>query len=248
MSFFTRISIAVLLLSSQSLLANHPKNEDFDEGMEGSVRLGIPEPMVFDLVRPLGAAIGEFEVNSLFSSPLRAGKISWAPEVEYAFRKGSAVEFELPAYGREVEAYKVALQTTLPMKHTRKITHGVQGIGEVYRHKRGWETSGLYIFGVRWNRQWSTLSMGGVHVRDHEGGKSASSLVNHAVFFERFRRAALGVEVNAHGVRPSASQLLLTPQVHISLSRSLNLQIGAGRELRAGGPTNTVSWRFIRQF
>jgi hypothetical protein len=60
----------------------------------------IPEPMVFDMVRPLGARRGELEVNVLGLVPLKrdggAPAIEWAPEVEWAIRDGFAVEFELP--------------------------------------------------------------------------------------------------------------------------------------------------------
>ncbi len=135
---------------------------------------------------------------------LQPGTPTWAPEVEFALPKEPRWSSNSPPPSREVEAYKVALQKTLPMKHTRRTTHGLQGIGEIERHNRGWNASGLYIFGVRWNRQWSTLSMGRVHVRGHEQRKSATSLVNHAVFFERFQRAAIRMELNAKGVRPSS--------------------------------------------
>ena len=58
----------------------------------------IAEPMVFDLVRPLGARRGELEVNALaqrnLSGPDR--NVEWAPEIEYAVADGFAVELELP--------------------------------------------------------------------------------------------------------------------------------------------------------
>jgi hypothetical protein len=74
----------------------------------------IPEPMVFDLVRPLGARRVEFEFNTLLLAPLnrRVGlaneipdsigltqergerhRAEWAPEFEYAIRDGLAIEF-----------------------------------------------------------------------------------------------------------------------------------------------------------
>src|SRR5688572_24541264 len=56
----------------------------------------IPEPLAFDLVRGLGAARGELEVNTLGVVSLRRPGIHWAPEVEYAFLDGHAFELELP--------------------------------------------------------------------------------------------------------------------------------------------------------
>jgi len=50
----------------------------------------IPEPLMFDLVRGLGARQGELEVNSLADFPLNyttTRGIDWAPEVEYALFK-----------------------------------------------------------------------------------------------------------------------------------------------------------------
>ncbi|MFN4038747.1 MAG: hypothetical protein ACK4IB_05380 [Erythrobacter sp.] len=60
----------------------------------------IPEPMVFDMIRPLAAPKGELEANTLALFPLnaRGEDIDWAPpEIEYAFANGWAAEFECPS-------------------------------------------------------------------------------------------------------------------------------------------------------
>lgn len=213
------------------------------------MRLGIPEPMIFDLVRPLGAIKGEFEINSLFEVPVAGrGPVRWAPEVEYAFRKGSAIEFELPVAGSSLEDYKIALQTTLPMKSTRPVTHGLQGIGEIAAHKGGWEATGLYIFGARWNRHWSTLSMAGGSHRKTEASRATSPLFNHSFFYERFDRAAMGLELNSRDWRKRRVEILVVPQVHLKISNHVNLQVGTGRVWRPGERAPVVSWRLIRQF
>lgn len=66
----------------------------------------FPEPMIFDLVRPLGARKGEFEANTLALLPLKGRRynVDWAPEIEYAFANGYAIELELPMYNGEIEA------------------------------------------------------------------------------------------------------------------------------------------------
>ena len=129
-----RWCLAPLVASALCFADRGQPRHDPDEGMEGSIRLGIPEPMIFDLVRPLGTAKGEFEVNSLFIAPLkRGGRAYWAPEIEYSFGRGLAVEFELPISGLEVESYKMAAQQKLPIRRTRMFTHGLQGIGEIGR-------------------------------------------------------------------------------------------------------------------
>lgn len=221
--------------------------DDPDEGMEGSVRLGIPEPMIFDLVRPLGATKGEFEVNSLFRHTLRAGEQNqWAPEVEYAFLNGTAVEFELPMAGTTVQDYKVALQQTLPTK-AKRFTHGVQGIGEVARGESAWEATGVYIAGVRWHERWSTLSMAGVSHARKSGKRTTSPLVNHSLFHERWKRAAIGLEVNLKDPLRRHNEWLVMPQVHIRVYERINLQIGTGYTKRSGQSAPVIAWRLIRE-
>src|SRR5688500_18024187 len=64
-----------------------------------------PEPMVFDLVDPLGAPKGELEINTLMDFVPRTGKLEWQPEIEYAFADGYAAEFELPLENSTVQQY-----------------------------------------------------------------------------------------------------------------------------------------------
>ncbi len=75
----------------------------------------IPEPMVFDLVRGLGAVQGEAEVNVLGVFPLRTSDphgVEWAPGIEAAVLDGFALEFELPLEDTHLEAVKFAAQYT----------------------------------------------------------------------------------------------------------------------------------------
>ncbi len=83
--------------------------QDPGEGTLASAAPRIPEPMVYDLVRPLGAPRGELEIHSLFLRPLRRGRpLEWVPEVEYTFAKGHGIEFDLPAEGSVAESFKLA--------------------------------------------------------------------------------------------------------------------------------------------
>ena len=52
-----------------------------------------PEPMVFDLVDPLGATPGKTEINTLLGYSPRTGDMAWSPEIEFAFAKGHSIEF-----------------------------------------------------------------------------------------------------------------------------------------------------------
>ena len=86
----------------------------------------IAEPMVFDLIWPLGAKGGEGEVNVLSLAPLRHKSrrsnhvadplglvrrspdregLEWAPEIEYAVYDGVELECEVPMENTHLEAY-----------------------------------------------------------------------------------------------------------------------------------------------
>ena len=110
----------------------------------------IPEPLLFDLVRGLGSRAGEVEVNTLLVTRFRAGRVAvdWAPEVEWAFADGLALELELPMHERQLEAIKLAGQVTLPSS-LANLTHGLQFIGEYLLTPREIELVGLYLAGVR---------------------------------------------------------------------------------------------------
>ncbi len=222
---------------------------DPDEGMQGSVRLRIPEPMVFDLVRPLGAAKGEFEINSLFRFPLRRGEpLAWAPEIEYAAGRGLALEFELPIKGAVIEEYKVAAQQKLWRTPIKRYTHGMQGIGQIARGGlAGWEASGLYIAGVRWHERWSTLSMAGLSRSSRAGETRTAPLLNHTLFYERWKRTVAGVEWNSKDMYDARREWLLMPQIHIRVVEKVNVQVGAGVRSQRGQRTPMIGWRLIRE-
>ena len=117
-------------------------------------RVSIPEPMVFDLVRPLDAEQGELEANVLATlgtesddpiAPLVA------PEVEYAVADGAAVEFELPFEEGGLAAVKVAGQYTFGGNQDAGFIHGTQVIGERWVDEDVWDVSAIYLPGKRFD-------------------------------------------------------------------------------------------------
>jgi hypothetical protein len=115
----------------------------------------IPEPMIFDMVRPLGAQRGELEANVLAQtgSPFRASETEWAPEVEYAYANGHAVELELPFDGRRVAAYKLGLQSSLGASSDGRSAHGLQYLGVYHRESGRYTNTLLYLAGHRMNER-----------------------------------------------------------------------------------------------
>lgn len=214
----------------------------------------IPEPMVFDMIRPLAAPRGELEANTLALFPLntRGEEIDWAPEVEYAFADGWAAEFELPFDNAHLTGYKFALQGTIGTFAGKRGVHGVQAITVIDRETGRLDNSLLYIAGVRYSEKWSTLTMVGVN-RPADPPvpgerRDDALLVNHSIFNDVGRHTVIGLETNLRAGR-ATTRWLVMPQVHQRFSESLMLQAGFGAQKppqRAAHPTAAV--RLIKEF
>lgn len=198
----------------------------------------IAEPMVFDLVRPLGAQRGELEVNTLVqrntSGPDR--HVEWAPEIEYAVVDGFAVELELPFEGRRVTDYKVGLQGTFGVINDGRGIHGVQYLGLWNRERQRWDSSILYVIGNRFERRASTLTMIGVGDVGAGGRETRAFLLNHTSFYDLADTTVAGIEVNLRMGRDRST--LIMPQVQQDIGHRLQLQAGLGASRREGD-----SWR-----
>jgi hypothetical protein len=241
------VIICVLVLGLRPALAqNQPI--DPDEGTLSSIKPRIPEPMVFDLIRPLGSQRGEIEVNSLFrfSPGDRPRRLLWAPEIEYAFLEGYGVEFELPMENGRVDSWKGAIQGTLPGPWKKKFIHGWQALGEVSREGGHSRIDLMYLAGARWHRNWSAFSMTGV---ERESGTRAAHafLGNYSLFFHLRDTVSYGLESNIKGRGNSGRGLLLMPQAQFRKSR-LNLQVGAGWRWHNGTGGLQIGWRLSREF
>ena len=221
--------------------------EDF--GSEENVP-HIPEPMVFDLVRGLGAQKGEMEVNVLARFPTRNDDphgIQWAPEIEGAVADGIALEFELPFEDSHLEAYKFAAQFTIGTPIEDHFIHGAQVIIEKLAHEEIWETSALYIPGYRFNSDFSMLSM--IGFRNASGADIESDtefLFNFSIFADLGPGSSFGVESNYEsGLDGKAATWLLMPQLHIEVVDKFMIQIGGGFRLNDGDTFPEVATRWI---
>jgi len=238
------------------------KSSDRQEAGGGETRFftasRIPEPLVFDLVRPLNARRGEVEVNSLFQQSLagrgfRDRTLDWAPEIEWAFADGYAFEAELPMEGDRVRSYKFALQGRIQPPGASRLIHGWQVIGKsAAEGRRRLTTDALYLAGYRFNPHWSVFSMTGVRfddVRRGGAGRRAQGLFNPSVFCNVAPRLILGVETNTEfgGGRPG--YLLAMPQAHVALSTKQTLQLGLGGERigSGGGLRPAAALRLIQE-
>lgn len=210
----------------------------------------IPEPMIFDMMRPLGASRGELEVNALAQtgSPFRAREAEWAPEIEYAYANGHAIEFELPFDGGRLAAYKLGLQSAFGASADGRFAHGVQYLGIYHRERARYTNSLLYMAGYRLSDRWSTMNMVGLDdIRPGGGEESNALLLNHALFYDAQPGTVLGAELNVAG--GAERSVKLSPQVHQRVTEKANVQVSLGVEkLRHRPARPAAGLRVIREF
>jgi hypothetical protein len=258
--------------SRSRLWMDQSDEDDTIERVSGEERgPRIPEPMVFDLVRPLGARRGEAEVNVLGLVPLRrrAGRvdnapgslgllrrspdprrIEWAPEIEYTIRDGLAVEFEVPMEDGHLEAYKGAGQITFGTAFDHHFIHGAQAIVQYDVEPKLWTATWLYLAGIRLDEIWSVFSMTGAR---HEigavsGGRKVELLSNVSLFADVTDRMVAGVEANIAQVLGGSLSLLIMPQIHYEVGAFWMLQAGAGARVTSGFTLPEIGFRLIREF
>lgn len=228
--------------------------------------VSIPEPMVFDLVRPLGARRGELEINTLAIFPWRAVNrdldrdpfgsgqttrdlrgIEWAPEIEYAFADGWAVEFELPFEKSTLEAYKFALQGTFGTAFDNQFIHGFQVITEPTTRWKDWNSTMLYLAGIRFDEQWSALLMLGarMNLSGPDNDQTFERLINGTMFYNLRNNLVLGLEGNHAVGNLGRSQTLLVPQLHYELTEHWELQSGIGLGVFDSGSEQSFIMRLI---
>jgi hypothetical protein len=226
---------------------------DFPEGDASLSSQGmphIPEPLLFDLVRPLGAKRGEIEVNLLTQHNLRTGRNELAPEIEYAFADGLAIELELPFNGNRLEEYKMAVQGTLGPLRNGSMVHGWQVIGRHERHDGSRSADLLYLNGMEIGARWSTLNMVGIRRSEFSSQGRNLILLNNSIFVDRSQRVTVGLELNSEIDQSLHWRVRAIPQLHIDLDGSSTLQLGLGRSrLEPGEPGYwSLDWRLIRTF
>lgn len=210
----------------------------------------IPEPMIFDLMRPLGAQRGELEVNALADVDARTGMVSWAPELEYAFDDGFALEIELPFENTALSKYKFGLQKTLETDLARGMINGWQAIVHKDHGSKTFSGDLTYIHALRWSEKWSTVSLLGMRMHDLNAHTRTDTLLNNSVFYDVSTRLTLGLELNHEVSRGGKWRYRATPQLHYDLNQFYTTQLGWALS-NLDGPKkegHVFSMRLIRVF
>lgn len=209
----------------------------------------IPEPLLFDMVRPLGARRGELEFNTLAIFPFRRtgratrgdpfgpaptsrdlGGIEWAPEVEYAPVDNFAIEFEYPFEDGTLQAYKLGMQWTLGTAFDNRFIHGFQVLTEPTPEFRNWNSALLYLAGIRFDETYSMMLMFGGRANLEGPGREETfeKLINASLFADITEDIVLGIETNYATRMDGTSQFIVLPQAHLELTRRIELQCGIG--------------------
>lgn len=210
----------------------------------------VPEPMIFDMMRPLGARRGELEANTLATAPLSGPNrpVSWAPEVEYALLDGFAVEGELPFENGRLTELKLGLQGAFGSFNGGRSAHGVQYLGIYDRHEKRYSSSFAYMLVHRFSDRWSSVSMAGLWDigTQRRAGRNAAVL-NQSLFYDASDSSVIGMEVNYRG--GGEGHILIMPQLHQTFADTISAQIGMGVMKDRGEPARPhAGLRLIRQF
>jgi len=214
----------------------------------------IPEPLVFDMIRPLASPRGKIEANTLVLAPLAASEeqVDGAAEVKFSFADGWGAEFDVPFEDERHLGYTVALQGTFGTFANKRAVHGFQAIAIRQNQTGQIDASLLYIVGMRYSRRWSSLSMIGIN-RSPTGlvpgvPRDYKLLLNNTVFNDVGPNTIVGIETNIRAGDRSTEWLVM-PQVHQRLSKRIMMLVGVGVQKPALRPAHpTLAIRLTREF
>lgn len=242
--------VCVLFANNQAFAKKKKVVIDENTGVSGTIGPTIPEPLNFDLVRPLGAKKGEIEINTL--GLLNIGRhdfLTWGPEIEFVLKNGYAMEFELPFANNELEELKFALQGTISDDPNNKFIHGWQTIQKIKLNNYFWQSDYLYVHGYKFDKRWSTISLTGIRQNLFDE-YYATSLINNTSFFRYINsKIKMGLETNWRlddiGLSGSQNAITLLPQVHFELGDHYSLQIGTGASRDQSKWSSVFGMRFV---
>lgn len=238
----------LILAIALPVQADNNHSENGDAALSSNVP-HIPEPMVFDLIRPLGVRQGDLEMNVLSGHSLRSGHTEWAPEIEFGLFDNLAVELELPFDQLSLSEYKMAIQGTFGTEFNNRFIHGWQMIGYYEREHQKYSIDSLYIAGFRWNSAISTLNMIGFRRENVERDGHFVGLFNTSWFYDYSQKLTFGIEMDNEFSRESGWHYLLMPQVHWDFNDHVTLQLGTGFSQTEGRQTDWLgTWRMVYAF
>lgn len=238
----------LILAIAPAVKADNSRSEIGDAALSSDAP-HIPEPMVFDLVRPLGVRQGDLEMNVLSGHSFRSGHTEWAPEIEFGLFDNFAVEIEIPFDQLSLSAYKLAVQGTFGTHFNNRFIHGWQMIGYHDRKEQKYSIDGLYLAGFRWNSAISNFNMIGLRRENVERDGHYVGLFNTSWFYDYSQNLTFGIELDNEFSRETGWHYLLMPQIHWDFNDHVTLQFGAGISQTDGHQTDWLgTWRMVYAF
>ena len=192
-----------------------------------SPKLGdVAEPMVFDMVRGLDAKMGEVEANVLAQVPIGSEQVIWAPEVEFAYMDGAALELELGFDDTDLTAIKLGIQHT--WAQTKTSAQGTQWLGEYNPQTEDFETALLYVGTANLDPKWSIVGIMGPELAIPAADDvTVGAAVNVTVFFLVRPWLTLGQELNFEFIN-GETLFRAMPQIHLGFTPNIEWQVGLG--------------------
>jgi hypothetical protein len=185
--------------------------------------LGVPEPLLIDWVRALGARAGEFEVNALGVLQTN-GAFEVAPEVEWVPFNGLGVELEAVIKRDGFEGVKLAGQLTLLSDARAGLGHGLQVVGRWQRGTNVVSVTALHLAQARLGARGSLGVMAGIEA----GTDGRVAFAFHPTLGVRLHdRLSLVVESNGRA-GPWGLEGALIPHLRADLPHLGSAQLGAG--------------------
>lgn len=207
--------------------------------------LDFPEPMVFDMVRGLGAEQGEIEINTLVLVPISPTAANWAPEIEAAVVDNFALELEVGLHNIDLELVKFAFQGTVAMKEGGRAGHGIQGLVEYLIDEEAFVSTALYVLGVRLAPPLTLVALIGPALESHINGKNYGGVfVNFTFGWAPHPRVVVGTEQNFEWF-PNAYLIRWMPQVHWQIHARFQIQAGFGLRHLNGETAPEAATRLI---
>lgn len=239
------LALSVVLFFSLLLSLQQARSQGFSEYES---KTEVPEPLFVDLVRGLGSVKGEWEINSLFyHSQGDFNNLHWAPEIEWAFANGSAVELELPMVGSNLRNYKGAFQKRFGPNGRSPTMHGMQIILESDTAFIQNDATLFYILAHRYDYRFSSMSLVGIQ-GDLEVKRRPEIFINHTFFFNHTEEVDFGLEMNYRSGDASTRMAQIVPQLHLALKSGYKIQSGFGAAETNGIWSPLAVFRLIKEF
>lgn len=210
--------------------------------------IDFPEPMVFDMVRGLGAEQGEVEVNTLVLVPTSPVAAIWAPEIEAAVVDNFALELEVGLVNADLEILKFALQGTVAMRPDGRIGNGIQGLVEYFVEERTFVATALHVFGARLAPSVTFVSLVGPAIESVLDGKTYGGVfANFSFGWAPHPRVVVASEQNIEWF-PNTYLVRWMPQVHWQVHARFQWQAGFGVRHLDGRTSGEAATRLIAEF